>query len=66
MSLDQLYFMRPLKDFSNYTTPIKNLYTCGSSAHPGGGVMGAPGRNSALALLSQLSLKAKPKPTQTK
>ena len=53
MSLDQLYFMRPLKDFANYTTPIKNLYTCGSSTHPGGGVMGAPGRNSALALLSR-------------
>jgi len=59
MSLDQLYFMRPLKDFSNYTTPIPNLYICGSSAHPGGGVMGAAGRNSAFTLLGHLGKKIK-------
>jgi len=35
MNLDQLYFMRPLKDYSDYTTPIKNLYICGSGGHPG-------------------------------
>ncbi|PAV77815.1 hypothetical protein WR25_01371 isoform A [Diploscapter pachys] len=44
MSLDQLYFSRPIPKYSNYKTPIKNLYLCGSGAHPGGGVTGSPGR----------------------
>ena len=35
MSLDQLYFSRPIPKYSNYKTPIKNLYLCGSGAHPG-------------------------------
>ncbi|VDM81751.1 unnamed protein product [Strongylus vulgaris] len=48
MSLDQLYFTRPVSRYSNYTTPIKGLYLCGSGAHPGGGVTGAPGRLAAL------------------
>lgn len=43
MSLDQMFFMRPLPKYSNFRTPIQNLYMCGSGAHPGGGVMGAPG-----------------------
>ncbi|XP_074152130.1 pyridine nucleotide-disulfide oxidoreductase domain-containing protein 2 isoform X1 [Sminthopsis crassicaudata] len=47
MSLDQLYFARPLPPHSNYRSPIQGLYLCGSGAHPGGGVMGAAGRNAA-------------------
>lgn len=43
MTLDQMFFMRPLPKYSNFRTPIQNLYLCGSGAHPGGGVMGAPG-----------------------
>uniref|UniRef100_A0A914XJX4 Amine oxidase domain-containing protein n=1 Tax=Plectus sambesii TaxID=2011161 RepID=A0A914XJX4_9BILA len=52
MSLDQLYWTRPVKNFANYRTPIKGLYLCGSGAHPGGGVTGAPGRLAALAVLN--------------
>ncbi|KAM9327115.1 pyridine nucleotide-disulfide oxidoreductase domain-containing protein 2 [Gastrophryne carolinensis] len=58
MSLDQLYFARPVPGFSNYQSPIERLYLCGSGAHPGGGVMGAPGRNSALAALQDLKRKS--------
>jgi len=47
MSLDQLFFMRPVPGWANYRTPINNLYLCGSGIHPGGGVMGAPGYNAA-------------------
>ncbi len=43
MSLDQMFFMRPLPKHADFRTPIKNLYLCGSGCHPGGGVMGAPG-----------------------
>ena len=51
MMPDQLFSMRPLPGWSNYRTPIRGLYICGSSAHPGGGVTGAPGRNAAIAVL---------------
>ncbi|CAB3406039.1 unnamed protein product [Caenorhabditis bovis] len=44
MGLDQLYITRPLPKYSNYSTPIQSLFLCGSGAHPGGGVTGAPGR----------------------
>ncbi|KAM4703304.1 pyridine nucleotide-disulfide oxidoreductase domain-containing protein 2 [Rhinophrynus dorsalis] len=54
MSLDQLYFARPVPRFSHYRTPISGLYLCGSGTHPGGGVMGAPGRNAALVALQDL------------
>ncbi|XP_003497835.1 pyridine nucleotide-disulfide oxidoreductase domain-containing protein 2 [Cricetulus griseus] len=47
MSLDQLYFARPVPQHSGYRCPIQGLYLCGSGAHPGGGVMGAAGRNAA-------------------
>lgn len=39
---------------SNYKTPLKGLYLCGSGAHPGGGVMGAPGRNAARLVLQDV------------
>ncbi|XP_015271400.1 PREDICTED: pyridine nucleotide-disulfide oxidoreductase domain-containing protein 2 [Gekko japonicus] len=47
MSLDQLYFARPVPSYSSYRSPVQGLYLCGSGAHPGGGVMGAVGRNAA-------------------
>lgn len=43
MTIDQLFFMRPLPKYAKFRTPIRNLYLCGAGAHPGGGVMGAPG-----------------------
>jgi phytoene dehydrogenase-like protein len=51
MSLDQMFVLRPVAGWAKYRTPIKNLYLCGSGAHPGGGVMGAPGHNAAQAIL---------------
>ncbi len=52
MSLDQMFFLRPVANWARYKTPITGLYLCGSGAHPGGGVMGAPGYNAARAILS--------------
>jgi phytoene dehydrogenase-like protein len=51
MSLDQMFVLRPVAGFANYRTPVKGLYLCGSGAHPGGGVMGAPGHNAAREIL---------------
>jgi phytoene dehydrogenase-like protein len=47
LSLDQLFSMRPLMGYAKYRGPLKGLYHCGSGAHPGGGVTGAPGHNAA-------------------
>ena len=52
MTLDQLFFMRPVAGWAKYRTPISALYMCGSGTHPGGGVMGAPGHNAAREILS--------------
>ena len=54
LGLDALYFNRPVPGNSNYKTPISGLYLCGSGTHPGGGVMGAPGKNSASRILKDL------------
>jgi phytoene dehydrogenase-like protein len=51
LSLEQLFFLRPVPGWAQYRTPIKNLYLCGSATHPGGGVMGAPGRLAAAEIL---------------
>ena len=51
MSLDQMFVMRPLAGWARYKTPVRGLYLCGSGAHPGGGVMGAPGHNAAREIL---------------
>lgn len=51
MSTDQLFSMRPVAGWAGYGSPIEGLYLCGSGAHPGGGVTGAPGRNAARAIL---------------
>jgi phytoene dehydrogenase-like protein len=47
MSLSSLSFMRPVPGYADYRTPIRGLYMCGASTHPGGGVMGACGYNAA-------------------
>ena len=54
LTFDQLLFNRPLPGFANYRTPITGLYLCGSSTHPGGGVMGAPGWNAAREVIRDL------------
>ncbi|WP_420467836.1 phytoene desaturase family protein [Panacagrimonas sp.] len=51
MPLHQLFSFRPVPGWSDYATPVKGLFLCGAAAHPGGGVMGACGRNAAQALL---------------
>ncbi len=51
LSLEQIFFLRPVAGWAQYRTPIKNLYLCGSATHPGGGIMGAPGRLAAFELL---------------
>jgi phytoene dehydrogenase-like protein len=52
LTLEQLFFLRPAPGWAQYRTPIENLYMCGSATHPGGGIMGAPGRNAATKILS--------------
>ena len=54
LSLEQLFFLRPVPGWAQYRTPIKNLYMCGSATHPGGGIMGAPGRLAAMRILHDL------------
>jgi phytoene dehydrogenase-like protein len=51
LSLEQLFFLRPVPGWTRFRTPIKGLYLCGSATHPGGGIMGAPGRLAALEVL---------------
>ena len=51
LSLEQLFFLRPIPGWARYQTPIRHLWMCGSATHPGGGIMGAPGRNAALRIL---------------
>lgn len=51
LSLDQMFFLRPLPGWAQYRTPVRHLYMCGSATHPGGGIMGAPGRNAAREIL---------------
>jgi phytoene dehydrogenase-like protein len=53
LSLEQLFFLRPVPGWAQYRTPIRNLYMCGSATHPGGGIMGAPGLNAAKKILSE-------------
>jgi len=56
LSLEQLLFQRPAAGWCRYKTPIKNLWLCGSGAHPGGGIMGAPGQLAAAAVLQSREL----------
>jgi len=52
LSLDQLFWARPALGYADYRGPLPGLYHCGSGAHPGGGVSGAPGHNAARAILA--------------
>jgi phytoene dehydrogenase-like protein len=54
MTLDQVLFMRPIPGWSAYRTPVPGLYLCGAGAHPGGGIVGAPGKLGAEAAMRQL------------
>jgi phytoene dehydrogenase-like protein len=51
LSLEQLFFSRPVPGWARYRTPVRDLWLCGSATHPGGGVMGAPGRLAAMEVL---------------
>lgn len=51
IALEQMFFLRPLPGWSQYRTPIQQLYLCGAGTHPGGGVTGAPGYNCAQQIL---------------
>src|SRR5262250_305290 len=65
LSLEQLFFLRPVPGWAQYRTPIKNLYMCGSATHPGGGIMGAPGRLAALEILKDVkSTPSRAKPAR--
>ena len=52
LTLEQLFFLRPAPGWAKYRSPVHNLYMCGSATHPGGGIMGAPGRNAAMKILA--------------
>ncbi len=52
LSLDQLFWARPALGYADYRGPLQGLYHCGSGAHPGGGVTGAPGHNAAQAIIA--------------
>src|SRR5919197_901423 len=54
LTLDQLFWARPILGHADYRSPVAGLYHCGSGAHPGGGVTGAPGHNAARAILTDL------------
>ena len=54
LSLDQLFSLRPVLGYARYRGPISRLYHCGSGAHPGGGVTGAPGHNAAREIIRDL------------
>jgi phytoene dehydrogenase-like protein len=54
LTMDQLLFNRPIPGYAQYRSPVRGLYLCGSSTHPGGGVMGAPGANAARTVLADL------------
>jgi phytoene dehydrogenase-like protein len=54
LSLDQIFSSRPMLGYADYRGPIAGLYHCGSGAHPGGGVTGAPGHNAAQAIIADL------------
>ncbi len=58
MSLDQMFVMRPVAGWARYRMPVSGLYLCGSGAHPGGGVMGAPGYNAAREILKSDTVPA--------
>jgi phytoene dehydrogenase-like protein len=65
MTLDRLLFLRPLSGWARYRTPIEGLWLCGAGTHPGGGVMGACGRNPAREILRARGTRARAQPGGT-
>ncbi len=59
LSLEQLFWARPAPGWAQYRTPIKGLYMCGSATHPGGGIMGAPGRLAAQHIIDDMKWSRK-------
>ncbi|WP_418595808.1 phytoene desaturase family protein [Ponticoccus sp. (in: a-proteobacteria)] len=57
MSLDQIFFRRPIAHYADYRTPVKGVYMCGAACHPGGGVNGVPGHNAAREVLADMGRK---------
>jgi phytoene dehydrogenase-like protein len=57
LTRDQLFSARPMRGYADYRMPVPGLYLCGSGAHPGGGVTGAPGHNAAQAVIADLLQK---------
>jgi len=51
LSLEQLFFSRPVPGYARFRSPIRDLWLCGSATHPGGGIMGANGRIAAMEVL---------------
>jgi len=58
LSLDQLFWARPMIGYADYRGPLRGLYHCGAGAHPGGGVTGAPGHNAARAIIADRRWRA--------
>lgn len=58
MSIDQMFMLRPALTLSQYRGPVKGLYLTGASTHPGGGIMGAAGRNAATVILRDLEKRS--------
>lgn len=54
MNLNQIYAMRPVPGWADHRTPVEGLYLCGAAGHPGGGVMGACGKNAAVEILRDI------------
>ncbi len=57
LTLGQIFSTRPMLGYADYRMPLPGLYLCGSGAHPGGGVTGAPGHNAAQAVIADFSQK---------
>jgi phytoene dehydrogenase-like protein len=64
LSLEQLFFLRPVAGWAYYRTPVDNLYMCGSATHPGGGIMGANGRIASQVILKEWKKPAVQRPTK--
>ncbi|MDQ3069077.1 MAG: NAD(P)/FAD-dependent oxidoreductase [Acidobacteriota bacterium] len=66
LTLEQLFFLRPAPGWAAYRTPVRNLFMCGSATHPGGGIMAAPGRNAAMAILNGTRAGSAASPKRTR
>lgn len=58
LTLDQIFFMRPVPRYADYRSPVRNLYQCGASTHPGGAVSAVPGHNAAREILADWRWRA--------